>query len=215
MAAESQLIQVDLKKIEERKIKNIIAVLKRGGVIVFPTDTFYGLGAKCYLKEAVLKIYALKKRELSKPLALIVAEMRMAESLALEIHPLFRQLASKFWPGPLTLILKASPFLPRELLSAGNTVGLRVPASLWLRHLIKRAGFPLTATSANLSGKEEISDPKEVIKIFKGKVELIVDGGPTPGDKPSTVVDLSSRKPKIIREGALPSSVLEKYLKMN
>jgi len=203
MEIETKIVHVNLKRIEERKIESIIDVLKKGGIIAFPTDTFYGLGANCYLKEAVLKIYGLKKREWSKPLAVVVSDREMAENLAAEIPPLFRQLASKFWPGPLTL------------LSAEGTVGIRVPAFLWLQELIKEAGFPLTATSANISGKAEILDPEKVTKVFKGKVDMIVDGGPTPGGKPSTVVDLSSGKPKIIREGALPTSILEKYLKKN
>lgn len=215
MVIKSQLIHVDLKKIEERKIEDIIRSLQEGGIIVFPTDTFYGLGANCYLKEAVLRIYGLKRRKPSKPLGLVVSEMRMAESLAADLPPLFKQLASEFWPGPLTLILKASPSLPRELLSRRGTVGLRVPALPWLQILIKKAGFPLTATSANLSGEAEVSNPEEVMRIFKGKVDLIVDGGPTPGGKPSTVVDLSIEKPKIIREGALPSSLLAEYLPKN
>jgi len=110
------------------------------------------------------------------------------------------------------LILKSSSKLPSILLGEDGSIGIRLPDFSWLRELIRRAGFPLTATSANISGEKEISQPDKVIEIFEGKVDLIVDGGTTPGQLPSTVVDLTSEKPKIIREGALPSTRLSSYL---
>lgn len=136
----------------------------------------------------------------------------MVHSLAVEIPSLFWVLAERFWPGPLTLILKASSDLPREMLGPGESIGIRLPDISWIRGMITEADFPITATSANISGEKEIDDPKKIQDIFSGKVDLIVDGGKTGGILPSTVVDLSTSRPEILREGAVSRSELEKYL---
>jgi L-threonylcarbamoyladenylate synthase len=137
----------------------------------------------------------------------------MVQSLAVEIPSLFWVLTEKFWPGPLTLVLKASSDLPKEMIGPGESVGIRLPDVSWLQRLIDDVAFPITATSANISGENEINDSQRIKDIFCGKVDLIVDGGKTRGILPSTVVDLSSKKPKILREGAVPLSSLGKYLR--
>lgn len=213
ITVKTKIIKVDTNLIERDKLKVIIEVLRRGGIVAYPTDTFYGLGANCFIKEAIQKIYRLKKRKPSKPISIVVSDLEMAKRLVVDIPPVFNSLAKKFWPGPLTLVLKASPTLPKKLLSIKDSIGIRIPDSPWLRELIKAADFPVSATSANISGEEEISEYKEIIRNFFRRIDLIVDGGKTPGILPSTVVDLSSIEPKILREGALPSSMLRKYLK--
>lgn len=212
MALKTQIIRIDPQVIEGGIIDRVIGVLRRGGIAAYPTDTFYGLGVNCYREKAVEKVYRLKKRKYDKPISLVVSDVAMVRGVCVNIPPSFEAIAKSFWPGPLTLILKASSRLPSALLGADGSIGIRLPDFPWLRELIRRAGFPLTATSANISGEKEISQPDEVIEIFKGKVNLIVDGGITPGQLPSTVVDLTSEKPKIIREGALPSTSLSSYL---
>ena len=211
MAVETRIIRIKPDWAGPDVVALITAVLGKGGVMAYPTDTYYGLGASCFSKKAVRRIYQLKKRETAKPLSILVSDLEMVRSLAVGIPRLFWQLAEEFWPGPLTLILKASSRLPEEILGAEGSVGIRLPALPWLRGLISKAAFPITGTSANISGGKEIDNPEEVIASFSGKIDLIVDGGKTEGGLPSTVVDLTSPDPVILREGAVPRSILEEY----
>jgi len=212
MTVKTRIIKINPHRVERDKIKDIAQVLKKPGVIAYPTDTFYGLGADCFSPEEIRRIYQIKKRKKKKPIPLIIAEAEEVKRIAVEIPPLFWLLSREFWPGPLTLVLKASPALPPELLGHSQTIGVRLPALSWLRELVKEANFPLTATSANISGEKEISHPEKIKDIFWEKVELIVDGGKTPGTQPSTVLDLTSEKPKILREGIIPVTKLREYL---
>jgi L-threonylcarbamoyladenylate synthase len=212
MADKTRVLKIDPQRVEPAPLNTIVGILQRGGVIAYPTDTFYGLGANCFLKKAIQRIYRMKKRELSKPLSALISDRNMVHRLAVEIPSLFWDLTEQFWPGPLTVVLKASSDLPGEMLGPGASVGIRLPDVSWLRGLIAKMDFPITATSANISGEKEIENPKKIQAIFSGKVDLIVDGGKTGGILPSTVVDLSSSRPKILREGAVPRSDLEKYL---
>lgn len=215
MAVETEIIKIDPGRVEKGQLRTMVSVLRRGGVMAYPTDTFYGLGANCFLAQAIQRIYALKKRNLSKPLAVLVSDRDMVRILAREIPPLFWELTERFWPGPLTLVLKASSELPGEMLGPGESVGIRMPDLSWLQDLISQAASPITATSANISGEKEIEDPEMVKDVFSGKVDLIVDGGKTEGILPSTVVDLSTRKPLILREGAVPRPILAEYFEGN
>jgi L-threonylcarbamoyladenylate synthase len=213
MAVNTKILEIDPHRIEADKIRMIAGVLQGEGVIAFPTDTVYGLGANCFAKSAIQRIYRLKGRKPSKPLSVLISDRSMVQSLADEIPSLFWVLTEKFWPGPLTLVLKASSDLPKEMIGPGESVGIRLPDILWLQRLIDDVAFPITATSANISGENEIDDPHRIKDIFCGKIDLIVDGGKTGGILPSTVVDLSSPRPKILREGAVPLTDFEKYLK--
>ena len=212
MAVETKIIKIDPHRMDASQMDVIVEVLRKGGVIAYPTDTFYGLGANCFSKKAVQRIYRLKKRQPSKPLSVLVSGTGMVRSLAVEIPSLFWELAEQFWPGPLTVVLKASSLLPREMLGPGDSVGIRMPGVSWLQELIAETGFPITATSANISGDKELEDPRRVRNVFSGKIDLIVDGGKTGGIRPSTVVDLSSSGLEILRDGAVPRSNLDKYL---
>ena len=193
--------------------RRIIRVLNSGGVIVYPTDTFYGMGASGFSSAAIQKIYRIKLRDRKKPLSLVISNLDMLETIACDLPSILPDLAKKFWPGPLTVIVNASPILPDDLLGFRKTIGIRVPDHTWLRQLIQRAGYPLTATSANLSGGKEITDPAEAASLFNGKVDLIIDGGITRGGHPSTVLDLSEYPFRILRDGAVLRSELECYLK--
>ncbi len=208
----TRLLALNPEFLEPQKYDRIVDVLNDGGVMVYPTDTFYGLGANAHLPGPLERIYALKGRDAAKPLLVVVSDIEMAERTARDIPPLFGELASRFWPGPLTLVLKAAPDLPKELLGDGDSIAVRLPNVLWLRAMIRRAGFPVVATSANLSGEKEISTAREAQALFNGKVELIVDGGPTSGTRPSTVLDLTESKPRLVREGAVSRTALERYL---
>jgi L-threonylcarbamoyladenylate synthase len=209
----TQVIKIETEKYPVNELNTIVSVLKKNGLIVYPTETFYGLGANCFSAEAVKKIFALKRRDRTKPLPVVISDRNMLDFVAREIPPAAEPFIRQYWPGPLTLIFPANPLLPEELLGATKSIGVRLPAHAGLRELVKNAGFPITATSANISGEEELSDPKKVFDTFAGKVDCIVDGGKTKGGRPSTVIDLTSPEPRILREGAIPASELQKRLK--
>ena len=208
----TRIITITPTKVEASEIRTIAGVLSGGGIIVYPTDTFYGLGADCYSRPAVKSIFELKKRQAFKALPVLVADVASVRKISAQVPPLFHSLAAEFWPGPLTIVLKAADVLPAELIGPGKTIGIRLPAVPWLRALVRRAGFPLIATSANISGRKEIYSAEKVIDVFNHKVDLIINGGRTAGVMPSTVVDLTSRKPFLVREGAIPQSKLSRYL---
>jgi len=209
----TKIIKINPQLIELDKMEIITDVLNGEGLIVYPTETFYGIGVKFSSREACQKIYSLKQRGFSKPLSVVISDLDMLGRLVSDIPPFFEPLSNAFWPGPLTLIFRISPYISNEYLSALGTIGVRLPGHSWLRELVRLANFPITASSANLSGEKEISQPEQIIKIFHGKVDIIVDGGETEGTLPSTVVDLTAESPKIVREGAVPSSKLMRYLK--
>ncbi len=213
MAVKTKILDIDPRRIEADKIKVIAGILRAGGIMAFPTDTVYGLGANCFMPSAIQRIFRLKGRKSAKPLSVLISDRIMVQSLVEEVPPLFWVLTEKFWPGPLTLVLKASSQLPKEMIGPGESVGVRLPDTVWIQRLIDDVAFPVTATSANISAENEIDDPHKIKDIFCGKVDLIVDGGKTGGILPSTVVDLSSPTPKILREGTIPLSDIEKYLK--
>lgn len=208
----TKIIKINPEFVKQGEIKMIARVLREEGIIAYPTDTFYGLGASCFSEKAIQRIYRLKKRKPSKALSIMISDMDMVQDIANKIPSIFWKLADDFWPGPLTLVLKASSRLPRILLGPKDSLGIRQPALSWIRKLLSETAFPITATSANISGEKEIADPEKIIGSFSGKVDLIVDGGETRGILPSTVIDLTSQKPVILREGAVPRSLLGKYL---
>lgn len=208
----TEIIKVDTERVELDKFDLIKAVLKEDGVMAYPTDTFYGLGVNCFSEDAIRKVYLLKRRDLSKPLSVIIADLGELEELVEDIPPIFKSLSNEFWPGLLTLVFRASKKLPEILIGRSGSIGVRYSDYDWLRALVRYTGFPITATSANLSDRGDASDPQYVRKDFSGKINLIVDGGLTPGIQPSTVVDISTGTVRILREGAIPASLLEKYL---
>lgn len=208
----ARILKLNPAEVGEEKIHRIVEVISKGGVIVYPTDTFYGLGVDGYCQEAVRRLFEIKKRPTHRGLPVIVTDVEMARNLVRDAPPVFEELARLVWPGPLTFILRAAEGLPEELVGPERTIGVRVPAVSWLRSLVHVAGTPLTATSANLSGRGEIASAQKATRLFRHCVDLIVDGGEAPGGLPSTVLDLSSGKPRILREGAFPSERLTKYL---
>lgn len=180
------------------------ALLAGGGIAAFPTDTFYGLGGSAFLARTAEAVYALKGRPRGKPLPIVVADREMAEAAAADGLPeAFGRLAEELWPGPLSLVVRAGPALPSAILGPGGTVAMRVPALPWLRSLLHRCGGPLISTSANPSGAAEIADPAEVRRLFDGRIDLIIDGGRTPGGAASTMVDLTRGEPVLLRSGAV------------
>lgn len=209
---DTRIVRVDPEKRLDAEMRPVAKILEDDGVIVYPTDTYYGLGVNCFSPAAIRLAYGLKERDPVKPLSVVISDREMLHSVAIDIPLLFESMEAEFWPGPLTFVFRAGPHIPDVLLGSHNTIGVRLPAHNWLRGLVRTAGFPITATSANISGEEEISDPAKVIQVFQGKVDCIVDGGMTRGGLPSTVLDMTDKRPFILREGAVPSSRIVRFL---
>jgi L-threonylcarbamoyladenylate synthase len=180
-------------------------VLKEGGIILFPTDTLYGLGADALNPEALKRLRALKGREEKKAISIVVADMAMAEKYA-EVTPLARRLAERFLPGKLTLVLSAKGNLPEELTAGTGTVGIRIPKHLLCLNIARELGRPYTATSANVSDREPELSAEKILAQFGDKAKEIgkvIDMGELPESAPSTVVDARGEKPLVLREGAV------------
>jgi len=198
-------IRIDPGRENAGEVRQIAAALRDGGVAAYPTETFYALGAAAFSEKAVNGVYRLKGRNAAKALSVVASDLDMVKAIAGPPPPGFVMLAGEFWPGPLTIILPAAARVPDFLVGPRRTIAVRIPPLSWLRALVREIGEPLTATSANLSGEKELSDPLEVEALFNGKVDLIVDGGPAPGGPASTIVDLASAKPRIVRAGTIPA----------
>jgi len=181
-------------------------VIKAGGVIAYPTDTFYGLGADPRNISAVSRVFAIKGRGADQPILLLLRDRTEVTAWTSVITPSAVRLMDRFWPGPLTLVFKARPDVFPELTGGTGTIGLRVPGSEVTRALLGRAGNALTGTSANRSGSTSPRTPDEVMRELGGRVDLILDGGVSAADSPSTVVDVTAEPPRIIRMGAVDVS---------
>jgi L-threonylcarbamoyladenylate synthase len=209
---QTSIVKIDPDRVEKDKVAKIAESLGKGGIMAFPTETFYGLGAHALIKDAVESVFRIKSREPGKPVSVIVSDMAMFERIVQPPPPVFKAIAARFWPGPLTLVLRAVPGIPDDILGPDRTIGIRYPKIDWLRALVKTLGAPITATSANVSGEKELYDPRDVKRAFAGLVDLIVDGGRTPGLLATTVLDLTGDKPRILRDGQIDRSALEEFL---
>ncbi len=180
-------------------------VLDAGGVIVYPTDTFYGLGADPKNPRAVARLFEIKRRRADQPVLLLLADPGDVFEWAREISPRAEDLMKRYWPGPLTLVFKARGDVLPELTAGTGTIGLRVPGNNLTRDLVRALGHALTGTSANRSGQPSLRRAKEAAEMIGDLVDLILDGGETAGGKPSTVVDVSSGLPRVVRDGVIPA----------
>lgn len=184
-------------------VKEIFDVLNRGGVIIFPTETVYGLGGDSLNKKVIKKIYKIKGRKFKKPLPLISASINQVKKFFF-LDSKNLELAKKYWPGPLTLVLKKKDNLPKELASDSGKVAVRVSESPLARQLAKIMARPIIATSANLAGKKECYTIDDVLKqIGEKKIDLALDGGKLLRRKPSTVVEIVDGEIKILRKGGV------------
>jgi L-threonylcarbamoyladenylate synthase len=208
----AEILKINSENPEERLIKYAADQIRAGKVLGMPTDTFYGLAADPLNLRAVDSVYEIKTRSRHKPLSLLIESVDQAEELAF-LPDAFHELARKFWPGPLTMIVKASSRLPLKVTANTGNVALRVPSAKIPLAVIAAAGIPITATSANLSGASECTSAEQVRLQLDGRIEIIVDGGPSPRDVASTIVDLSDIAGwRIMREGAIASEEISKLL---
>lgn len=180
-------------------ILRALELLKRGGLVAFPTDTVYGVGALAFDADAVESIYSAKDRPVEKAIPILIGGPEDLDKVTTDIPPIAARLAARFWPGPVTLVLPKHPNLP-DVVSATPTVGVRVPDHPIARALLRAAG-PMAVTSANISGESSPKTADEVSRQLNGRIPLILDGGETPGGVPSTVVNCLGTEPVILREG--------------
>jgi L-threonylcarbamoyladenylate synthase len=189
----------------------IAETIGRGGVIAYPTDTFYGLGCDPFNEAAIERLFAIKGRERGKPILLIVSDPSIVARLTSGRNERFDRLSRRLWPGPLTFVLRASEQLPRGLTGETGTIGIRLPDHALCRRIVGAAGGVLTGTSANLTGRPSVATAGAVSSELGRFLDLIVDGGRTPGGAPSTVLDVTQDPVRIVREGAIPRSIIEEF----
>jgi len=186
-----------------------VDILKNSGVIAFPTETFYGIGAKFDRDDALRTIYEIKKRPQEKAMPLIIGERDLLSVIALEVSSAASVLMDTFWPGPLTLILPARETISDYITAGTHTVAVRIPGESFALRLAQTAHFPITATSANLSGLPPARDIETILGYFGDRIDLIIDAGTTPGGLPSTIVDVRGADLKVLREGVIGRKSLE------
>jgi L-threonylcarbamoyladenylate synthase len=206
------IISVDPIKPEPSDIAKAAEILKAGKLVAFPTDTVYGIGANAFNKDAVERIFTAKGRDSKKPLQVLIADKDDLNFIVEKQSDTLHRLAEKFFPGALTIVVSAKEDFPRWVTCGLDTVGVRMPSNPIALEMIKAFGKPIAATSANISGFPDPKNAQQVLEYLDGKVDLILDGGATPDDIPSTVIDISVNPPKILRQGKLTVDELNKAL---
>jgi L-threonylcarbamoyladenylate synthase len=196
-------LKIDPAKPDDTILAAAEEILRAGGVVAFPTETYYGLGADAHREAAVEKIFRLKGRAVQNPISVIVDSDREAIPLVEKLPEAAQILMQKFWPGALTIVFAAySAVLPRLTAGTGK-IGIRVSSHPVARLIAKRLAGPLTATSANLSGGQECSTTREVLRVFDNRIDAVIDGGTTTGGLGSTILDVTVSPPLILREGVV------------
>jgi len=209
----AEIVKINSENPESSLVKYAADQIRAGEVLGMPTDTFYGLAADPFNLRAVDKVYDIKTRSRHKPLSLLIENVDQAEELAKKLPEEFYALARKFWPGPLTVIVKAGSRLPLKVTANTGNVALRVPNAKIPLAVVTAAAIPITATSANLSGAAECTTAEQVHDQLHGRISIIVDGGISQRDIPSTIIDLSDEETRwrIIREGAIPKDEISRF----
>jgi L-threonylcarbamoyladenylate synthase len=206
------IIKIDADRPEPDRIDQAVAILKSGGVIAFPTETLYGLGADARDEAAIDKIFGIKGRDFKNPILVVIGDVRHLEAFAESIPTEAQKLMDRFWPGPLTIVFRAAPSVSPKLTAGSGKIGIRLTSHPIAMAISRRLGGPLTATSANLSGSPECSSAAEVLSQLEGKLDGVVDGGQTPGGKGSTIVDATVSPIKILREGVIAAALIQDTL---
>jgi L-threonylcarbamoyladenylate synthase len=209
------LATIETKRVflqESGSLEIAVDILRRGGVIAFPTDTVYGVGAHAFLPEAVAQIYTVKERPAHMPVPILLPNADALLSVCTDIPAEAWRLSERFWPGGLSMVLRRSPAVPDVVVAGGRTVAVRVPDHTLILKLCERLVAPLAATSANRHGEPAPVTPEEVERRLGGRIGLILDGGSCHGGVPSTVLDLTVRPPKILRQGPITAEQLTRWV---
>ncbi len=203
-----EILNVDGQRPEDSIISEASSILKAGGIIAYPTETFYGLGADGRNEEAIKRIFLIKGRTFQNPISLIIGDVSYVKGLVEEIPEFALHLMEKFWPGALTIVFKASTDVSPLLTAGTRKIGIRLSSHPVAAALAVKLGRPITATSANPSGGHECTRVEEFVHGMGDHIDIIIDAGQTPGGSGSTVIDVTTEPPTILREGAIPGHKL-------
>ena len=207
-----EILKPDADNSEERVLSRATEILAGGGIIAYPTETFYGLGADATNEKAIKKIFAVKGRDFKNPISLIIGKPDDIYPLVRDIPESAKKLMAAFWPGALTIVFQASNKISPLLTAGSGKIGLRISSHPIAETIVQKLKKPLTATSANLSGAPECSLASEVIKQIGDKVDAILDWGETQGGKASTIIDVTCDPPVILREGTISRKIIEECI---
>lgn len=208
----TKIIEIDPENIDKEKLRVASEVLKAGGIVAIPTETVYGLGANALDPSAVQKIFKAKGRPSDNPLIVHIADKEKVYELTAEVPEKARILMDKLWPGPLTLVLKKSPVIPGLITAGLDTVAVRMPEHPVARELIRLAGIPVAAPSANVSGRPSTTTAQHVLDDLEGKIELVVDAGSSRVGLESTVLDVTVEPPVLLRPGGVTPREIENII---
>lgn len=202
-------------EIDYKKLQDVADIIKQGGIVVFPTETVYGIGTNGLDSKAITQLYEVKQRPLNKPISLLVSSLEMAKAVTENISDIEYKLMEAFFPGPLTIILKKNKAVPNNLTNNTDTVGIRLPDNIISRKLIEYANVPIATPSANISGRSSGTNIQDIIKDFGDKVDYYIDGGPSELGIGSTIVKIDGNEPIILRKGSISeeeiNEVVNKY----
>jgi L-threonylcarbamoyladenylate synthase len=210
-----EILKLSEKSSEEQVLLKAVDILKNGGLIAYPTETFYGLGADATCEKAVQKIFAAKGRDFRNPIALIIGKPEDLYPFVKDVPEAAKKLMAAFWPGALTIVFGASGEVSPLLTAGSGKIGLRLPAHPLARKLARQLGKPLTATSANLSGAPDCAAAPDVVLQIGDRIDAILDAGKTPGGLPSTIIDVTCHPPVILREGAVSLETIKTTLTLS
>jgi len=206
------MLRIFISKINrEHVLEQTVEALKKGSIVAYPTETFYGLGVKFDREDSLKKLYDIKKRAGDKAMPLIFGDRKLLPYAIKSPNQKAILLMEEFWPGPLTLILHAKRSISRYITAGTGRVAVRIPGTSFALSLAQKANFFITATSANLSGMIPAQDADAVVRYFGDKIDIVIDGGPTPGGLPSTIVDVTGGGIRILREGAISKELLREF----
>jgi L-threonylcarbamoyladenylate synthase len=209
----AEIVKINSDSPEASLVRYAADQIRAGEVLGMPTDTFYGLAADPFNLRAVDRVYEIKSRSRHKPLSLLIESVEQAEELARPLPEEFHALARKFWPGPLTIIVRAASRLPLKVTANTGNVALRIPSSAIPLAVVHAARIAITATSANLSGESECTTAEAVRDQLQDRISIIVDGGPSPREVASTIIDLTDEEARwrVMREGAIPAQEISEF----
>lgn len=196
-----------------KNLKIAANIIKKGGIVIFPTETVYGIGTNGLDEEAVKKLYEVKDRPLNKPISLLVSNFDMINQVAKDITEMEYKIMKNFFPGPLTIILNKKSCVPDIVTAKGNTVGIRMPDNEIALKLIELSGVPIATPSANISGRPSGIDIEDIKKDFEGKVDLFIDSGKSKIGNGSTIVKVEDNEIKILRQGIITKEQIEDICK--
>lgn len=201
-----------MNAIDYKKLEEVANLIKKGKIVIFPTETVYGIGTNGFDENAIKTLYNVKQRPLTKPINLLVSDIKMVEEVAENISDIEYKLMNAFFPGPFTIILKKKDIVPNILTANGNTVGVRMPEGEIARKLVEYAKVPIAAPSANISGKPSGTNLENIVKDFENKVECFIDGGESKLGVASTIVKVIDGVPHILRLGSISEKNIEKIV---